>query len=538
MPGQYPRVVYVLWPCLERSCWYGAQTKQITYLRIPTKCAVAIFIANPYHTQSSPPTLPTFPSTHRPPFPTTQAMLLDKEAGTFSAFDFGLDRRLIKAVSRMGFIYPTLVQSKAIPLALEGKDLLVRARTGSGKTAAFALPTLHKVLLYKTEAATAVENTTSAAATTASTTRAGKRKQTPTASTARQQGGVLAVVLVPTKELCDQTFRTFWDLTYYCRDVVNVQALVGGGDAATMSAQQALLRDRPDILISTPSRLLSHLQAENVKLKDSVQTLVMDEADLILSFGYDEDVKQVVAALPRIYQGMLMSATLSPELDDLKRVVLHSPAVLKLEEGRTDGELLQFYVALPEADKLLLVFVFLKLGVLEGKGLFFVNSLDACYRLKLFLEQFSIRSAVLNAELPLNSRLHTLQEFNRGIFDFLIATDESMDAACGAGSDSEKEEEEQEEKEDEAEEEEAEKNKDDVVGEVEDMEGEKKKEGKKKGRKAAIAAKKPAAKEDEDEAGDEKGKRFWGGERKGRLPKYFAIRLIAHHERMRECVND
>lgn len=73
----------------------------------------------------------------------------------------------------------------------------------------------------------------------------------------------------------------------------------------------------------------------------------MDEADLILSFGYDEDVKAVVAQLPRIYQGMLMSATLSPELDDLKRVVLHSPAILKLEEGETDGELLQFFVSLP-----------------------------------------------------------------------------------------------------------------------------------------------------------------------------------------------
>ena len=90
-----------------------------------------------------------------------------------------------------------------------------------------------------------------------------------------------------------------------------------------MSAQQALLRDRPDIVISTPSRLLSHIKAGNIHLKTSVQTLVMDEADLILSFGYDEDVKSIVDALPRIYQGLLMSATLSPELDDLKRVVLH-----------------------------------------------------------------------------------------------------------------------------------------------------------------------------------------------------------------------
>jgi ATP-dependent RNA helicase DDX56/DBP9 len=375
-------------------------------------------------------------------------MLLDKEAGTFSAFDFGLDRRLIKAVSRMGFIYPTLVQSKAIPLAMEGKDLLVRARTGSGKTAAFALPTLHKILLQKAEESTLGM---SHSISTTPATRSSRKK--PKAGAQSSPSGVLALILVPTKELCDQTYRTFVDLTYYCRDVVSVQALLGGGDAAAMSAQQALLRDQPDLLVATPSRLVSHLQAGNISLKASLQTLVMDEADLILSFGYEEDVKRVVAALPRIYQGILMSATLSPELDDLKRVVLHSPAVLKLEEGRTDGELLQFYVSLPEADKLLLVFVFLKLGVLEGKGLFFVNGLDACYRLKLFLEQFSIRSAVLNAELPLNSRLHTLQEFNRGIFDFLIATDESLDTACGPESEEEGEEEEGEEEEEEGEEE-------------------------------------------------------------------------------------
>lgn len=120
-----------------------------------------------------------------------------------------------------------------------------------------------------------------------------------------------------------------------------------------MSAQQALLRDLPEVLVATPARLLAHLKADNIKLKDSVETLgetashavagccwertrrradpcwcggggaVIDEADLVLSFGYDEDVRAVVSCLPRIYQGLLMSATLSPELDDLKRVVLH-----------------------------------------------------------------------------------------------------------------------------------------------------------------------------------------------------------------------
>lgn len=126
-----------------------------------------------------------------------------------------------------------------------------------------------------------------------------------------------------------------------------------------------------------------------------------------------------------------MSATLSPELNSLKKVVLHSPVVLKLEQeesNKRDGQLTQFYLQLPRKDKNLVIYVFLKLGLLKGKGIFFVNSIDGGYKLKLFLEQFHIRSSVLNAELPFRSRLNIIEQFNVGNFDYLIATDESTDA--------------------------------------------------------------------------------------------------------------
>ncbi|CAM9606861.1 unnamed protein product [Pylaiella littoralis] len=318
----------------------------------------------------------------------------EQQTRTFMQHDFGLDRRLIKAVAKMGFVYPTLVQNKCIPLALKGKDLLVRARTGSGKTAAFALPLLQKIL----------------------------RRKEAEPGMAR---GVRAVVLVPTRELCDQARVHLSELMHYCRDEVSLLALVDDN----MAAQEAALRDKADVLVATPARLVAHLKAGNVELKDTVETLVVDEADLVLSFGYSEDIRAVTKCLPKICQGFLMSATLSAELEDLKRVVLHSPAVLKLEEGARDGQLSQFYLSLSDKDdKFLVVFAFIKLGLLEGKGLFFVNDTESSYRLKLFLEQFHVRSAVLNAELPLNSRLHILQqEFNRGIFDYLIVTDNSMD---------------------------------------------------------------------------------------------------------------
>ena len=142
-----------------------------------------------------------------------------------------------------------------------------------------------------------------------------------------------------------------------------------------------------------------------------------------------------------------MSATLSPELNSLKRVVLHSPAVLKLEEADErkagkEGKLSQFYLLLPRKDKFLVTYVFLKLGLLKGKGLFFVNKTEGGYRLKLFLEQFHIRSAVLNAELPLRSRLNIIEQFNAGNFDYLIATDESTDTGSNGRKDTEDENEE------------------------------------------------------------------------------------------------
>eukprot|EP00539_Tryblionella_compressa_P011683 CAMPEP_0178810630 /NCGR_PEP_ID=MMETSP0745-20121128/18792_1 /TAXON_ID=913974 /ORGANISM="Nitzschia punctata, Strain CCMP561" /LENGTH=694 /DNA_ID=CAMNT_0020471163 /DNA_START=77 /DNA_END=2161 /DNA_ORIENTATION=- len=319
----------------------------------------------------------------------------------------GLDNRLRKAVQRLGHVRPTLVQSKCLPLAVaSGRDLLVRAPTGSGKTLAYALGLLQKIVHSKS-------------------------------SGGKINPGIRAVVLVPTRELCHQVHKTLQSLIYYCDDVVSVAVLSaprgGRGEKAKqeLARQKAMLRDRPDVIVATPAGLLTHIRDGDVTLKDSMETLVVDEADLVLSFGYANDIAEIMKSLPRICQGFLMSATLSPELNSLKKVVLHSPVVLKVEQeesNRRDGQLAQFYLQLPRKDKNLIIYVFLKLGLLKGKGIFFVNSTDGGYKLKLFLEQFHIRSSVLNAELPFRSRMNIIEQFNVGNFDYLIATDESTDA--------------------------------------------------------------------------------------------------------------
>lgn len=191
-----------------------------------------------------------------------------------------------------------------------------------------------------------------------------------------------------------------------------------------------LLAEKPDVIISTPSKILAHLNASHVDLSESLDSLVIDEADLILSYGYDEDMKAILALLPPIYQSYLMSATMSPDVDELKQLVLRNPAVLKLEEANDPHLLTQYVVRCTEQDKYLLTFFILKLKVHpfgSGKCILFVNSIDRCYRLKLFLEQFGVKCCTLNSELPLKSRFHIVQEFNRGVYDFIIATDESGD---------------------------------------------------------------------------------------------------------------
>jgi ATP-dependent RNA helicase DDX56/DBP9 len=264
---------------------------------------------------------------------------------------------------------------------------------------------------------------------------------------------VRAVILVPTRELCTQVSQVLQSLIYYCDErVVKIAVLsIGhrsgrGGEKAQQEVQrqQAMLRDLPNVIVATPGGLLLHLRNSDISTLQHVETFCIDEADLVLSFGYANDVAEIVKALPRICQGFLLSATLSPELESLKKIVLHSPVVLKLEQddrfGRDGGtsallssqlQLKQFYLVLPNKnDKNLVIYVFLKLGLLQGKGLLFVNTTDAGYRLKLLLEQFHIRSAVLNAELPFRSRLHIIEQFNYGNFDYLIATDASTDAAA------------------------------------------------------------------------------------------------------------
>ncbi|XP_062452720.1 probable ATP-dependent RNA helicase DDX56 [Rhea pennata] len=313
----------------------------------------------------------------------------------------GLDGRLLRAVAELGWARPTAIQAEAIPLALEGRDLLARARTGSGKTAAYGLPLLQHLLRVKAAPAAVAQ-------------------------------AVRALVLVPSKELGQQVVQMLRQLAAFCARDVRVADVCAQTDLA---AQRPVLMEKPDVVVGTPGRVLAHLNARSLVLRHSLELLVLDEADLLLSFGFGEDLKALLCHLPKIYQALLMSATFSPDVEALKELVLHNPVTVRPREPQLPGsaQLRQYQVRCgTEEDKFLLLYALLKLTLLRGRALLFVGTLARCYRLKLFLEQFGIAACALNSELPARSRCHVITQFNRGIYDYIVATDEEVPAAPAA----------------------------------------------------------------------------------------------------------
>ncbi|KAJ5054490.1 uncharacterized protein L3040_000764 [Drepanopeziza brunnea f. sp. 'multigermtubi'] len=309
-----------------------------------------------------------------------------KEDATFAAL--GLDSRLLQGIAKQNFQTPTLVQSKAIPLALEGRDILARAKTGTGKTAAYLLPILHAIL---------------------------KRKLTSSTQSTS------ALILVPTRELADQVIKVVESFSAFCTKEIRAVNLAQKVSDAVL---RSLLADSPDIVIATPARASMNLNTAAFSL-ENLAHLVIDEADLVLSYGYDEDLQNVAKIMPKGVQTILMSATLTSEVETLKGLFCRNPVVLKLEEAEVEGEgVSQFVVKCAEDEKFLLAYVIFKLKLIKGKCIIFVGDIDRCYRLKLFLEQFGTRSCILNSELPVNSRIHVVEEFNKNVYDIIIASDE------------------------------------------------------------------------------------------------------------------
>ncbi|VFQ75996.1 unnamed protein product [Cuscuta campestris] len=312
--------------------------------------------------------------------------------------ELGLDPRLVRALIKKNIDKPTPIQREAIPLILEGKDVIARAKTGSGKTFAYLLPMLQKLF----------SNLSS------------KKNSAPS-----------AFILVPTRELCQQVYLEATSLIELCKVQLKAVQLT-----STMSTSdlKTTFAGFPEIVVSTPACIktcFSNRVLLPEALQDSLSILVLDEADLLLSYGYEDDLRALTSYIPKRCQSLLMSATSSNDVEKLTSLMLHNPSHIpssEVSDAKDDiipNNVQQFYISCSTSDKFVHILALLKHELILKKALIFTNSIDMSFRLKLFFEQFGIKAAVLNAELPQNSRLHILEEFNAGLFDYLIATDGS-----------------------------------------------------------------------------------------------------------------
>ena len=293
-----------------------------------------------------------------------------------------LDQRLLKSVDKMGFEKPTPVQQQAIPLALEGRDLLVSAATGSGKTAAFLLPILQGLI-----------------------------KNPP------PKEGTRALVIVPTRELARQIGKECEKLASYCG--IKVGVITGGQE---FKVQRALLRRDPEVLIGTPGRMLE-LVKEGSTLFTNLEYLVLDEADRLFEMGFDEDVLAIIAQCNETRQTMLLSATLPGGVRRLMQV-LNNPARVMVNDGREEHASIrqQYILADDDKHKERLLLWLLENEPFE-RALVFANTRDMATHLSGVMRYRGQRAGYLHGEVKQDVRNSTTTAFRDGKIKVLIASD-------------------------------------------------------------------------------------------------------------------
>ena len=311
----------------------------------------------------------------------------------------GLDARLAKAIPKLRMENPTVVQDKACPAIISGKDVLIKSPTGTGKTLAYIIPLIQRLL----------SNTNSIKP-------------------------LSMVILVPSKELCGQVFAVCSSLLHYLFDIISVDSYTGEEKYRRPSL--------PTIMVTTPRGLVMLCKNQGSEAKNNIRYISVDEADLVLSHGFEKDIRTIVTLiLPKDYQAVLVSATLTDDLETLKGLMLRNPVSVIVEDADISTQTVkkttksssslaaptakQFYMTCPTRDKFLCLYGLLKLEVITGKILIFTSSIDGAYRLKIFFDKFAIASAVFNSEMPLECRHRVLTAFNDSLFKILIASDET-----------------------------------------------------------------------------------------------------------------
>jgi superfamily II DNA/RNA helicase len=295
-----------------------------------------------------------------------------------------LDGALLRAIENCGFSAPTDIQNQAIPLALAGKDLMASAQTGTGKTAAFVLPALQRLLL----------------------------------NPAKPGHGPRVLILTPTRELATQVSEAIRDLGKQTR--LRAGSIVGG---TPYPPQIKMLREPLDLLVATPGRLIDHFSQGRLDFS-RLEMLVLDEADRMLDMGFIDDVERIAAALPKDRQTLLFSATLEGEVRNIAKRLLNEPERLQINGVKTNHDSITQH--LHQADDIRHKHALLEHHLSQdsmSQAVVFTATKRAADELSARLREAGHRSAPLHGDMNQGARRRTVEQMRRGQCRVLVATD-------------------------------------------------------------------------------------------------------------------
>ncbi|GLR74611.1 DEAD/DEAH box helicase [Aliivibrio sifiae] len=303
--------------------------------------------------------------------------------------ELGLISPLLARLTELEYQQPTPIQAQAIPSVLTGRDLIAGANTGSGKTATFALPMLQQI---------------------AELQQSGK--------TQNSKGNyVTGLVLVPTRELAKQVADSIKSYAVHFNGAIKTVSVFGGVSANT---QMLSLRGGADILVATPGRLLDLISSNAIKL-DKVKTLVLDEADRMLSLGFTDELNELLALVPKNKQTLLFSATFPEEVQVLTQELLNNPVEIQLQSADA-STLVQRVFTVNKGEKTAVLAHLINQNEWR-QALIFVNAKNSCNHLADKLSKRGITAEVFHGDKGQGARSRVLEAFKAGEIEVLIATD-------------------------------------------------------------------------------------------------------------------
>lgn len=297
-----------------------------------------------------------------------------------------LSRPILKGLSSMNFSAPTPIQAKAIPVALLGKDVVGGAQTGSGKTGAFLIPILERLLYRPKKVAT-----------------------------------TRVAILMPTRELALQCFSVAKKLAAFT-DITFGQAIGG----LNSREQEKELKKRPDIVIATPGRFIDFMRNSSSFQVDTIEIMVLDEADRMLEDGFADELNEILATIPKSRQTMLFSATMTSKVDDLIRVGLQRPVRLMVDSQKSTVEgLVQEFVRLRPGreQKRLGYLLHICENIFTTRCIIFFRQKKEAHRVRIVFALCGLKAAELHGSMSQEQRIQAIESFRAGTASFLLATD-------------------------------------------------------------------------------------------------------------------